>query len=433
MIFAEAVIVFVGVAGNHHEVVERQLAPLLDHAGINEMVIPAADLAAIVRHTDASRDAVKRLHVDGVLGGALITANGQQTFRFVIYDGKGNMRSLGETPLTSPKLSSSDLEILGINLGEEVSSLQAANAHVASRPAPPQNPAPTPAPPPAPPARSAPDPQKPAEALEPTPKPAPGPTPAAPPRVASADAVSVADIEAMTGGGTSEPATTADVTTTAAAPAATLHLHVDAGLGMTGRVFAPPPGVTGYTSTPVGTLHFGAGVTPTQRTSIELAAERTISMSTSLDAGRASTSISRWQIDGGYELLDGDTQIVANLGVGNRAFSIDAAASGGRTPNSEYNFVALGARIAHAIGSHMTLSGRFDFEPVFGGIDGMAMTVGTASRWGLDVGAAVDVDLARHFAARAAFDYQRFSWSWAAAGSATDSYPTATVALRSEF
>ena len=72
---------------------------------------------------------------DGVLGGALITANGQQTFRFVIYDGKGNMRSLGETPLTSPKLSSSDLEILGINLGEEVSSLQAANAHVASRPA----------------------------------------------------------------------------------------------------------------------------------------------------------------------------------------------------------------------------------------------------------------------------------------------------------
>ena len=111
MIFAEAVIVFVGVAGSHHEVVERQLAPLLDHAGVNEMVIPAADLAAIVRHSDASRDAVKRLHVDGVFGGALITANGQQTFRFVIYDGKGNMRSLGETPLSSPKLSSSDLEI----------------------------------------------------------------------------------------------------------------------------------------------------------------------------------------------------------------------------------------------------------------------------------------------------------------------------------
>ncbi len=424
MIFAEAVIVFVGVAGSHHEVVERQLAPLLDHAGVNEMVIPAADLAAIVRHSDASRDAVKRLHVDGVFGGALITANGQQTFRFVIYDGKGNMRSLGETPLSSPKLSSSDLEILGINLGEEVSSLQAAAPRIASHPAPLPVPVPAPTPPPALPARSAPVAPEPPEASEPhLPE---------PPRVASADAVSVDDIEAMTGGGSSDPANL-DVAAAAEPTTTTLHLHVDAGLGMTGRVFAPPAGVTGYTSTPVGTLHFGAGVTPTRRTSIELAAERTISMSTSLDAGGASTSISRWQVDGGYVLVDGDTQIVANVGLGNRAFSIDAAASGGRTPDSEYNYVALGARIAHAIGSHMTLRGRFDFEPVFGGIDGMAMTLGTASRWGLDVGAALDLDLARHFAARAAFDYQRFSWSWAAAGSAADSYPTATVALRSEF
>jgi hypothetical protein len=450
MIFAGAVIVFVGVAGGHHEAVERQLAPLLEHAGVNELVIPAPDLAAIVRHSDASRDVVKKLHVDGVLGGALITAHGQQTFRFVIYDGNGNMRSLGETPLSGPMLSTDDLDILGINLGEEVSSLQArpapARAAQVIRPTPASSP-PAPPPQPMPPVAAkptqpvatqpvapqpvAPEPTRPV-AAQPTQPAAAKPTqPAAAKPTQVADAVSVEDIEAMTGGSSS--GSVADVTTTVEPPTATLHLHVDAGLGMTGRVFAAPMGVTGYTSTPVGTVHFGAGVTPTERTSIELAAERTISMSTSLDAGSVSTSISRWQVDGGYALLEGDTAIVASLGVGNRAFSIDAATSGGRTPDSEYNYIALGARISHTIGSRVTVRGRVEFEPVFGGVDGMAMELGTASRWGLDVGAALDLELARHFGARAAFDYQRFSWSWAAAGSAADSYPTATVALRSEF
>ena len=54
--FLDAIIVFVGVAGNHHEGIERQLAPLLDHAGVNEMLLPAPDLAAIVRHSDNSRE-----------------------------------------------------------------------------------------------------------------------------------------------------------------------------------------------------------------------------------------------------------------------------------------------------------------------------------------------------------------------------------------
>lgn len=427
MIFAEAVIVFIGVAGNHHEVVERQLAPLLDHAGINELVVPASDLAAIVRHSEASRDVVTKLHVDGVLAGALITANGQQTFRFVIYDGAGNMRSLGETPLIGPKLSTSDLEVLGLNLGEEVSSLQAsANKHTPAAPAP----APSPAPAVTPTRQAA----LPAPTAPTSPPVAVDPITPAPPREATppvASAVTVADIEAMTGDGGSGSVT--ELTSTVEPPSATLHLHVDAGLGMTGRVFAAPAGVTGYSSTPVGTMYFGSGVTPTERTSIDLAAERTISMSTALDAGRASTSISRWQIDGGYALMTGKTTVVASVGVGNRAFSINAVASGGRTPDSEYNYVAVGARIAHAFGPRVTVRGRVELEPVFGGVDGMAMMLGTAARWGLDVGAALDLDLVHHLAARAAFDYQRFAWSWAAAGSAADSYPTATVALRSEF
>jgi hypothetical protein len=453
VIFLEAVIVFVGVAGNHHEAVEHQLGPVLDHAGVNELVLPAADLAAIVRHSDASRDVVKNLHVDGVIGGALITSGGQQAFRLVIYDGKGNMRSLGETPLAGHKLSADDLEVLGMNLTEEVTSLQPATAPHATlavaRPVP-VAPAPAPTPIPAPPptrvassmpARTprtpVPTPAPESEIVMDSPEPA---APAAPKQVADASTVSLDEIEAMTGGG-DEPTgggSLADTAPPKGGADATLHLHVDAGLGMTGRAFTAPAGVTGYSSSPVSTVHFAAGVAPTERTSIDVAAERTISMSTSLESGSASTMISRWQVDGGLALIDSGVKITANLGLGHRAFTIDATETGGRTPDSEYNYVALGARIAKPIGDSVMLRGVVELEPVFGGADAMQMSLGSSSRWGLDVGAAFEYALSQHFIASAAFDFQRFSWSWDAAGAraatgASDSYPTATLALRSAF
>jgi hypothetical protein len=265
------------------------------------------------------------------------------------------------------------------------------------------------------------------------------PVAAAPKQVADASAVSIDEIEAMTDGG---PETTGGGSLVdappKAAPDSTLHLHVDAGLGMTGRVFSAPAGVTGYSSSPVSTVHFAAGVAPTERTSIDVAAERTISMSTSLDSGSASTMISRWQVDGGLALIDSGVKLTANLGLGHRAFTIDATETGGRTPDSEYNYVALGARIAAPIGSRAVLRGLVELEPVFGGADSMQMALGSSSRWGLDVGAAFEYSLAEHFVASAAFDFQRFSWSWDAAGAraatgASDSYPTATLALRSAF
>jgi hypothetical protein len=148
--------------------------------------------------------------------------------------------------------------------------------------------------------------------------------------------------------------------------------------------------------------------------------------------------ISRWQVDGGLALIDSGVKITANLGLGHRAFTIDATETGGRTPDSEYNYVALGTRIAMPIGDSVMLRGLVELEPVFGGADQMQMSLGSSSRWGLDVGAAFEYSLARHFIASAAFDYQRFSWSWDAAGAraatgASDSYPTATLALRSAF
>ena len=367
---------------------------------------------------------VKKLHVDGVIGAALVTSNGEESFRLVIYDGNGNMRSLGETPLTKHKLTHDDLEVLGINLGEEITSLAPSNAVVAA-----PRPTPAPAPPPIP----APAPSRAAIAVQPTPPKDLEPERAAPVQVADANAVSLDDIEAMTGGGDA-PVDGGAVSETAAEPSSTLHLHVAAGLGITGRSFSAPMGVTGYSSTPVSTVHFAAGVQPTERTSIEVAAERTISMSTSLDSGSASTMISRWQIDGGIKLVNTSSlQLTASIGLGHRAFTIDAVESASRTPDSEYNYVALGARIAKSLGSRATLRGGVELEPVFSGADAMQMTLGSSTRWGFDVGAAFDYALSAHFVATAAFDYQQFSWSWSDGSGASDSYPTGTLALRSEF
>jgi len=460
MMFLAPTIVFVGIAGNHHETVERQLAPVLEKAGVTELVIPTPDLGQIARHTEASKDIVKRLHVDGVIGGALITAGGQKTFRIVIYDGQGNMRSLDETPLAGKKLTGGDLEVLAINLGDEVGDLgkgkktpsgprAEALADIEIDP-PKKAPSPVPAPPsrkaaihsddeapPGLPARSAPPK---AELATPTFGSETTETSheAAPKETADASAVSMDEIEAMTGGGDA----TIDggsSTATAPAPESTLHLHAGAGLALIGRVFTPPMALNGFTSTPVGGAQFAAGVSPTERTSLDVMAERTLAMTTSLATGTAATTISRWEINGGYALVGhaNGTQVVANLGLGHRAFSMESI-DPSRTPDNEYNYVMVGARLAQPLGDKVTLRGEVQFEPVFGGADGMQMTLGPSTRWGLDLGAALEYRLAAHFVARGAFDYQRFSWAWDAAGAraasgASDSYPSGSLALRTEF
>jgi len=449
MFLAPAVIVFVGVAGKNHEPVERQLGPVFEKAGVTEMVLPDADLAQIARHNEASREVVRNLHVDGVIGGAMIVANGQQTFRLVIYDGDGKMRSLDETPVAGKKLTSGDLEVLAINLVDEVGELshrghksddrsEAIAAAIAAppRPAPTRSAAPAELATPnfAPttkPAVPAPPPRR------PDPEPARVEEPAAPKQVAEADAVSLDEIEALTGGGDAAADGGSSTATATNDAGSTLHFHAGAGVALIGRVFTPPAALAGYTSTPVGGAQFAAGLSPTPRTSIDLVAERTLAMTTSLATGNAATTISRWQVDGGIALVDSGTRVVATAGLGHRAFSIDAT-SADRTPDNEYSYVALGARVDQPIGGKLAAHVRVELEPVFGGTDGMAMTLGPSTRWGLDVGAAVDYALMAHLVARAAFDYQRFSWAWDGAGArgsagGSDSYPSGSLALRTEF
>ncbi len=241
------------------------------------------------------------------------------------------------------------------------------------------------------------------------------------------------EIEAMTSGGDLDGGSS----TATAAPPSTLHFHVGAGLALIGRVFTPPMALAGYTSTPVSGGQFAAGIAPTARTSLDLMAERTIAMTTTLANGTASTAISRWQVDGGFALVNHSTKLIANLGLGHRAFSM-ASSVADRTPDNEYNYISLGARLVQPLTKRVVMRGEIEFEPVFGGTDGMQMALGPSTRWGLDLGAALDYTVMPHLIARAAFDYQRFSWAWDAAGAraasgASDSYPSGSLALRTEF
>jgi hypothetical protein len=494
MLLSQLAIVFVGIAGNHHEVVEHQLAPVLEKAGVNELVIPDGDVGTLARHNDQSRAIVRALHVDGVIGGALVKANGVLNFRLVIFDGDGNLKSLGETPLTKNKLSKDDLEVFGMNLDEELSGL--AKHHPAVKPEPAPAPAPKPEPqkpikvamntPPRATAAAAPhalaeinfDSDETPPNLGPAPtkrdakKPAPpAPVPAthdddeAPPGLAAAkpkqlaapapkhdeapaeahhdaaptetaDAVSLDDIEAATGTGETVDGGSATATTIAAA--STLHLHAGLTLGLAGRVFAPgTAAVTGYSSNPVGAAGFEVGVAPTARTSLSASAERTIQMSSAVSDGMASTAMTRWQVEGNYALTRGAIVIAPTVGVGHRSFSIDST-DPSRSPDGDYTYLVLGATIAKPIGSSLTLRGLAAFEPVVGGVEPTEMAFGDASRWALDVGASLELHLRTHVFARAAVEYQRFQLSWDAAGArgaggAADSYPSGTLSLGADY
>jgi hypothetical protein len=462
MILAQLV-VFVGIAGNHTEVVDHQLAPVFEKAGVTELAIPTGDLGVIARHSEASREVVKRLHVDGVIGGALIAAGGKTSFRLVIYDGEGNLKSLGETPLVKKKLSKDDLEVLGMNLEDEIGGLTKHHKPdpapmpapiVAEKPAPVRVAAFTPPPASkiseaipakprsvaeddsdAPPGlgASAPAPKHEAPAAAPAPKrEAEHPTEA--PAPDTADAVSLDDVESLTsGGGGNETPTPA-----ATSAAQTLHLHAGVGFGVAGRVFSPGPAtVAPYSSTPVGAVSFVAGVQPTPRTALEVAAERTLTMSTPLADGMATTTISRWQVAGSYALVHGAIDISPTVGIGHRSFSIDSTDTS-RSPDGDYSYVVLGTTVSKSLGTKWALRGLVAVEPVFAGVEPTEMAFGDATRYAVDVGAAIEMRPFEHVFARAGFDYQRFMWSWDAAGArgaggATDSYPSGTFSLGAEY
>ena len=447
MFLSQLAVVFVGIAGNRGKVVEHQLQPVFDHAHVEAMTMPVATLLTLTHHSDTSRDVVKKLHVDGLIGGELVEAGGKLTFRLVIYDGNGSLKSLDETPLAGKSLSKDDLEVIGSNLDDELEGLAKIHHEAPAAPEPMVVKAPPPPPPRV--VQSAPV----IADIAPTPKTSASSTPhgklaeisfddeaekppageaehhdAAP--VETADAVSMDDVESLTSGGSEATSPTS--------PVSTLHLHAGVGLGLASRSFAPGPStVAGYSSSPVGAVHFEGGVEPTANTSLNIVAESTLAMNTPLAAGMASTSMSRWEVATGYTAMHGAIDLTPTLGLGRRTFSIDST-DPSRSPDGDYTYLIIGANASKSISKKITVRGVLAFEPVLGGVEPTEMAFGSATRWAIDAGAAVELRPISHVFARVALDYQRFAWSWDAAGArgaggAVDSYPSGTLAVGAEY
>jgi hypothetical protein len=408
MLLAPAVIVFVGVAGKHPEQVQRQLQPVLAHSHVTPRPVAKGELANLARHSDDSKAIVQRMHVDGVVGGALIESGGSLTLRVVIYDGDGNLKSLAETPLGGRTMSKDELEVLGENFADELGGLHHKSGDAA---------------------------QEVAEIdFDAAPEQHAPPQPHEDKPTETADAVSLDDVAALN----DSSEVTAEATATASPVTHDLHLHANAGLGIASRSFSGPSGLMAYSSSAVSTARFAAGIEPFGHFALDAMGETALGMSTNIGKSSASTSMSRYEIAASYALPIGSSFAIAPMfGYGQRAFSIDSSATG-RSPDVGYGYMIFGANASYALAERFTLRGLAALEPVTGGTDPSTMEFGAATRWAMDVGAGLDVRIWTHISARAGFDFQRFSWSWSAAGSrttssASDSYPTAVVALGAEY
>ncbi|MEO8549645.1 MAG: hypothetical protein ABI678_06720 [Kofleriaceae bacterium] len=395
MVFAQLAVVFVGVTGTHHEQIEKQLAPALDKAGVVELSIPDKDRTAIIKHTAASRDIVRKLHVNGLVAGELTGTAKARRFRVVIYDGAGKLESESESPISTKGLEKVDLDVFSTNLD---STLGAELKH---------------------PAR-----QQPVVRSDPK-----HDDSDAPPGLPAQKTVAKVDPF-------SAPEETPTTTTATAAPAS--HggpkLHVRAGLtvGFVGRSLSADAGtILPYNSTPVGTGGFEAGLGIGERFAVTGGYEHTLVMHSDVGGTDITSGIGRWQIAASYDVVHTGFELAPIVGVGGRSFGIDTD-TGSRTPDYGYTYAILGAELGAAIGKRVALRGLFEFEPSIGGTQPEVMGV-HAARYGLDFGAALEIKATRIVYVRAAFDYQVFFSSWSMVGSATDGYPTGTFAAGAAF
>jgi hypothetical protein len=469
MLLPELAVVFFGIVGDDTGRVDQQVHLMLQE-DVTVTKLDVRRARTLARHGEASRGIVRELHVDGAVGGELIRANGRRTLRMVVYTADGAMRSLFEVPVTGKLLTRDELAMLHENLADDVAALHKA--------------APIEPPPPEPKkatavdeaiimddeqpkqlkrgkAKAEPKPEKIekiekiepklAVHVEPKAKPVELPKLAKLETRAEPKSVPVDDGEVPGGGGRkAAPVETAEVSldemmtatngvdTLVPGPSRDLHLAGAVGLGVSARNFAPGPStLMGYSSSVVPTIHFDGRVEPTAHVGLAVVAERTLAMSTDLADGSAPTTMSLWEATAGYTGHVGSLAVTPMVGVGRRAFSI-MSNDPARAPDNSYDYLLVGAGSELAIGKRVAVRAHLAFEPVVGGTEPTEMVLGEASRWALAVGAAVELHPVHHVFVRASADYQRFAWSWSAAGSrgaggAVDHYPSGTLSLGAEY
>lgn len=439
-------VVFAGLLGGKGDVA-RQVTKIVRDLHVEVKPLPAAKLHTLTHHSDATRDVVRGLHADGVIAFEVVKG---KTLRLVIYEGDGRLKTFTELPLSRHGLTADDLDVLRENLHDDVVALRGSDddePQIAAAPAPRETPAqretPAPAKRPAPPRQQVAMKSSPPATMDDE-DPFAGENAgsddaASPTEVAAAgdaadadDAVSADEIAALVAGGEDEePAVT---------QARALHLGISAGLGIAGRSFQPGPAtVTPYASSPVPAVVLDLRIQPTKRLAIQIGTERTLQLSTEMaDGDAADTTISRWEASADYALLNkGALAIAARFGGGRRSFTIDSL-DPGRSPDGEYNYVIAGVAANAKVSPRVVLRAHGALEPVLFGTEPTEMAFGEATRWALEVGAAVDVRPWTHVFVRAAALYQRFSWSWdmageRGAGGAIDVYPSGALSLGADY
>ncbi len=414
MMFLPALaVVFAGVLGGKGDV-DRQLDPVLRNLEVKRVKVPTAALRNLTHYSQATRDVVRSLHADGVIACEVVQGN---NLRIVVYEGDGTLKTFSDVAIGARGLSRDALVTVRENLADEIASMQDVEP---SRPAPQQaivvddeQPSNVPA----------------GRAAE---SPASRDTEVAAADDAVADdAVSADEIAALTAG------TDAPVSTS---PARTLHLGVAGGLGIATRTFRPGPStILPYSASAVPAIVLDGYLQPMRPLELRVSVERSVQLATPMrDGSSAPTTISRWEAAGTYTVARaGSVALGLRAGAGKRAFAIDSA-DPGRSPDSDYNYVIAGLAATAGLGEHITLRAAAAFEPVLSGTEPTEMAFGEASRWAVDIGAAVELRAWTHVFVRVAASYQRFSWSWnmagdRGAGGAVDSYPLGTLALGADY
>lgn len=416
MMLAWLAVAFGGIVGNGApeagRIGKEIAAAMTEQAEIARIDVPAKKLAVIARHGSGSRDLVAALHVDGLVVGELTDKRGTLTLRLVVYGPDGGLRSLTEMTLQRRALSLDDFAAIRENLGSDVVAMSKAASKAAPKVAAKAEPKIAAKPAPAP---------EPEIDVEPE---APPPT-----QVAAAD-----DAESPLETAAAEPSVSASAIVEEEDPDPVLGLKLGLGLGVIARNFAPGPStVTGYSSSPVGSISLSAQMQPARRICLDALVDRTLTMSTPMGADTAATTMSRWEVSGDYTLRQGRISFAGRLGLGRRAFAIESDMAA-RTPDSDYNYLIVGATATADFGHHIVAHALAAFEPVLWGTEPTEMAFGEARRWAVDVGAAIEVRPREHVYARVAADLQRFAWEWTAAGArgaggAVDLFPSATLSL----
>ncbi len=449
-------VVFVGITGGGAGKVDHQVQTVVEAEHVERANLPIATVRTLARHGEGSQELVERMHVDGVIGGELVVDHGQLSLHLVIYNGAGKMKSYNEIAIAGRVLTKSELDVLHDNLVDEIANLGAPKVRpqpqpviaaagkveaAAYKPTPKVAAKPVTKPAIADPFATAEiemDAEQSATIAPSTRKAATETHEAAPVATADAsDAVSAAELEALTSGAEVDQRGGGIVAVSAISPDA-LHLAAELGFGLAGRSFSPGPStVAAYSSSPVGAIHLGAHVQPTERTRLDASLERTMSMTTALAGGSADTQMTRWEVAGAYTLVRGAVDVRARVGLGHRSFSIDSL-DPARSPDGDYDYLIAGATASLPIGDRITLEGNLALEPVLWGNDSTQMSFGAASRWAVDAGIAAEVRPIHHVFIRASLDYQRFSWSWDAAGArgaggAVDAYPSGMLSLGAQM